>query len=72
MKKSKSFASAIRKRFSRPKKPRSHSADRAGSLRDANLLKPPENATKTTGMFINLAQMLFSPNNCAECSVTLC
>jgi len=48
-KKSKSFASTLRKRFSRgPKKPRSHSADRAGSLRQENLLKPPEQGARTT------------------------
>jgi len=55
MKKSKSFASAIRKRFNRPKKQRSQSADRAPHMsreyddRDESLLKPPSNpGTKTT------------------------
>jgi len=48
LKKSRSFASAIKKRFSRgPKKPRSHSADRASSLREQHLLKPPEQAQNT-------------------------
>lgn len=50
--KKKGFASALKKRFSRSKKPRSHSADRAGSLREENLLHPPDSsATKTTGTY---------------------
>ena len=44
MKKSKSFTSAIKRRFGRNKKPRSHSADRAqsSSFREGSLLKPPD------------------------------
>ncbi|ELU12045.1 hypothetical protein CAPTEDRAFT_219768 [Capitella teleta] len=43
VKKSKSFASTLKKRFARPKKSRSQSADRAqtSSLREGSLLKPP-------------------------------
>ena len=53
MKKSRSFASAIKKRFQKiPRKSRSQSADRAGTLRNENLLKPPESGTKTTGKML--------------------
>eukprot|EP00918_Siedleckia_nematoides_P101115 GHVU01220969.1.p1 GENE.GHVU01220969.1~~GHVU01220969.1.p1 ORF type:complete len:389 (-),score=39.99 GHVU01220969.1:1605-2723(-) len=48
--KKKGFGAALKKRFSRNKKPRSHSADRASSFRDEHLLKPPEQGSShTTG-----------------------
>lgn len=49
VKKSKSFASTLKKRFARPKKSRSQSADRAqtSSLREGALLKPPSHQQQT-------------------------
>ena len=53
VKKSKSFASTLKKRFARPKKTRSQSADRAqsSSFREGSLLKPPDqqDSNRTTG-----------------------
>jgi hypothetical protein len=50
VKKSKSFASAFKRRFGRgPKKARSHSADRASSFREGSLLKPPGQTGSMTG-----------------------
>jgi hypothetical protein len=47
VKKSKSFASTLKKRFSRsPKKSRSQSADRTSSLREGSLLKPPSQSNE--------------------------
>jgi hypothetical protein len=49
VKKSKSFASTLKKRFARPKKHRSQSADRAqtsSSLREGSLLKPPSHQSQ--------------------------
>lgn len=49
IKKSRSFASALKRRFTKGnRKPRSHSADRAGSLKDGSgLLRPPDRSGVT-------------------------
>lgn len=41
VKKSRSFASTLKRKFQRSKKTRSQSADRASSMREGSLLRPP-------------------------------